>query len=80
MKLIVAGTMKQYYNYIREYKLTPREAVYCCTKERLQGVDLLVDEIIFTGQGWLNPAYEDALILQDMYNRRRNKQKENRDE
>jgi hypothetical protein len=57
MKIVIAGNYRQYQDYLRENKLSPREARYVSSPEHLRGLRGV--EVVKYGEWWLNTCAND---------------------
>jgi hypothetical protein len=60
MKIVIAGNYRQYQNYLRENNLTPQQARYVDTPEKLRGLRDV--EVVRVGEWWLNPCADDDYL------------------
>lgn len=59
-KAIIAGTYKQYRDWIRMMNAHQRAAPYVDTAHKLLDFDPAVDEIVLVGNYKANPAYQSS--------------------
>lgn len=57
MRIVIAGNYRQYKDYLRENNLTPQQARYVDTPEKLRGLRGV--EVVKYGEWWLNPCAND---------------------
>ena len=56
MKIVIAGNYAQYRQWLIDNNLTEHDARYVDSNEKLMGLELAHDDIIYTGTYWDSPV------------------------
>jgi hypothetical protein len=60
-KVVIAGNYDEFLYWCRENYIFPNQAIYADSDEKLRGLELSQEDIIYTGQHWNSKI--DRVIL-----------------
>ena len=69
MKIVIAGNYHQFNNWLRENKLSPHEAIYADSEEKLLGMSFTESDVVRVGEYWRSPV-SDAFLRTRMIHAR----------